>query len=210
MSKRLNEITGDMPKTGPNAGLADGSTNIETGGATGALAAKPKASAPKAAPKTYLVLDSTAKDGPRIHEMLVNGAVRPFVFKPGEALELDAPIALKFLKHDAFWAVNAKGERIAISRRPRQPEELGAGERFRLGENETVANYTELTTDALIHRAVELPGGEQYATGAPDRAAIIAFIKQTTEANRKANTVNENDADGYTPEAELDDEAEAA
>lgn len=170
--------------------------------------AKPAKKTP--AEQTVLVLDTTAVDGPRTHEQIVKGAVKPFTFKPGEPLDLPVPIAVKFLRHPAFRPVNAKGETIAYERPPRQPEDLGAGERLVLADSETVARYDELGTKALLQRALEMPNGEQFATtDKPDRGELVKFILETKAAQRKANASKEPDVgkDAFVPDAELEDEA---
>lgn len=165
---------------------------------------------PKAAePKEMLVIDTTATDGPRTHEQLIDGAVKQFKFEPSKPLALEPAIAAKFLRHPAFQLVDEAGKVVAYARPPRQPEEMGAGEKLELAKDETVARLDELTSPALLKRVVALPGGERFAKDAADRAAIIKFIVATKEALAKANTSREKDvkADEFVPEGELDDEA---
>lgn len=179
-------------------------------------AAKPEKPKAKAAPKakTILVLDTTATPagGPRIHEQLVNGQVRQFTFKPGEPLEMPIEVAVKFLRFPAFLRVNEKGEPIAYTRQPKQPEELQAGEQIELSEHETIARFDEITSKALLQRAMELPGGERFAAAGesgPDREAMIAFLVEKAKERRKANIAAKPDigADEFFPEPE---EMEAA
>lgn len=160
------------------------------------------------APKKMLVLDTTALPGqpPRVHEQIVEGIVKPFTFEAGKPLPLPPAIAIKFLQHDSFWLVNEKGERLPYSRRPKQPEELGAREKFKLADHETIARYDELSTKALFQRVLELPGGEKLAHGEtpPERAVLISFILDTMAERRKANTSSDRDERGYTPKAAAD------
>ncbi len=180
-----------------------------------AITAEPKETTKpaKTAPKKVFVIDTTAVDGPRVHEMIVDGTIKKFTFQPREALELNLAVAVKFLKHEAFQLANEKGEALPYDRRPKQPDELGAGEKFKLGENETIARYDELMTSALLQRALEMPGGEKF-TGKdkPDRVAMIDFIKGTLAERQKVNTAKEKDIgdDDFVPDSIEDDDEEAA
>lgn len=178
-------------------------------------AAAPAANAPKPAkpkgPAMALVMDTTAQPGgaPRIHEQIVDGIKQAFTFIHGQATEMPAAVAMKFVTRDeAFKLVDAKGEIINYKRRPTQPEELGAGQALVLTKDQTIAHYDELSTKALFSRAVELPGGEKFASGegAPDRREMIVFIQEAREAKRLANTRSEKAKDDFTPIAEADDD----
>lgn len=172
-----------------------------------------------AQPEPWYVVDTTAQpdtiqngvviSGARTHEQFVDGRIKPFVFKAGEPVAMSPATAIKFLRHDAFIRTDKDGNQIEYQRAPKQPEDLGAGERLVLKDNETVARYDELSTVALQQRAAELPGGEQFsgANGKPDRAAMIAFIVQARTALRKANSSSDARPDEFVPEAEIEDEA---
>lgn len=183
--------------------MAEPATTTTTTGAT----------APKkdTKPAHLLVLDSTATEGPRTHEQIVDKIVTPYTFERGKPLRLPYAVAAKFLQHDAFKCVNEEGKIIAWQRRPRQPEELGAGERLKLADNETIARYDELSSAALFQRAVELPGGERFAKAGqrPERTDMIAFITEAAVLKKKANVSNEKDiGEGeFVPEAEAEEDA---
>lgn len=160
------------------------------------------------AAKMY-VMDLTALPGhpPREHEMVVDGITRPFKFHAGKPLELPTEIAVKFLKHSTTFKLTDKLGNVQEWRgAPKQPEDLQAGERLRLGPDETVARYAELTDDALFVRVCQMPGGEAVARSS-DRAAIITFIMDATAARKKANSVSEADPDSFIPEPEFEDAA---
>jgi hypothetical protein len=168
------------------------------------------ATASKAAPQVpefLFVLDTTALPGkkPRKHELIIDGLIKSFEFQPGQPLRLETPIAIKFLRHPEFKRSNEKGDLMPYARRPRQPEELGAGERFALKDHQTVADYNELTNMALYQRAMELPGGEMLGNKR-DRQALIDFITKTTVDKRKANAAKQSDVgrDEFTPAPESD------
>jgi hypothetical protein len=182
-------------------------------GVVGAVAAAIEAGKPgaeKKAPTTLFVLDSTATpEAPaRTHEMIVDGAIREFTFKSRVPLELPRAIALRFVKHDSFKLTNAQGEPIAEFRRqPRQPDELQAGETLTLADDETVARYDELSTPALQHRVLEMPGSEHFDAPAPSRKDMIAFIIAAKLEARAKNTSRVKDvgADEFVPDADFDE-----
>ncbi len=142
--------------------------------------------APKVIPATLFVLDTTAKPGrgAREHQMMVDGFIKTFVFEPGKALELPFPTAIKFLKIPEFIRTDAEGTPQPYQRQPKQPHEMGAGEKFELGDHQTVADYSELSNMALVQRALELPRGELVPR---DRKSLIDFIVKTQVERRKAN-----------------------
>jgi hypothetical protein len=175
---------------------------------------KTKAAAKK--PQTMLVLDMTAQPGnpPREHQQIVDGRVQTYKFEPGVPLPLAPAVAVKFLRHEAFQLVDKEGQIVPYQRRPKQPDELGAGEQFKLADNETIARYDELSNASLLHRALELPGGEKFGgmADAPKRTDLIDFIAKTIVERRKANTSSDREEGSYTPKAtaEPDFEDEAA
>lgn len=189
------------------------STQPQTAAKNTSTSSAAETSAKGKAPRMLNVIDTTAVDGPRTHEQIVEGRKRLFTFEPGKPLPLEFPIAMKFLRHEAWKAIDDDGKEIAMLRRPKQPEELGAGEKFKLGDDETIARYDELSTHALLQRAVVLPDGEQFAKAEtkPERLALIEFIKKVAVAQKRANLSREKDVgdDGFTPEAEVGDDGAA-
>lgn len=156
---------------------------------------------------TLFVLDTTAtqESGSRTHDMLVDGRAVPVKFDYGVPKELPFGVAMRFLKTPEFQLTDKDGKPRDFQRVPIQPDELGAGERFRLAEDETVAKYNELTVDALVMRAVLLPGGEKMSKRF-GKDAIVEFIQTATAERRKANTVNEANPDEFLPEADASDD----
>ncbi|MGD0420544.1 MAG: hypothetical protein ABSA68_13360 [Xanthobacteraceae bacterium] len=168
-------------------------------------------------PQFLYVLDTTAthKSGARTHQMLVEKQPRDFTFKVGEPLKLALPIAIKFLRIPEFQRTDEDGLIQPYHRQPKQPHELGAGERFAISDHQTVADYGELSNVALLQRALELPGGELLKD--QSRPTLIDFIVKTTVERRKANLENqraaakakqqpaaESDSDEFLPEPEAE------
>lgn len=169
----------------------------------------PPVPAAPAEPAKVYVLDTTATaERPiRKHDMVIDGLIRPITFEFGKPTALDQHVAIKFLKHDGFKLTDKDGNLLKYEHRPKQPDELGAGEKFKLGENEVVARYDELTLASIFARACELPGGEQFAKQTkPDRGEMIAFIKATKKKMAEANKSKEADIgkDDFIPEADAD------
>jgi hypothetical protein len=171
---------------------------------------KTKPAAKSAIPATFYVLDTTAipGGGKRAHEMMVDGVLKTFEFEPGKGLEMDRFVALKFLNIDAFKRVDEKGNLLPFRRPPKQPHELGAGEQFKLADEETVAHFDELSTPALQHRVTAMPGGELFAQ-AGSRSDMIAFIVAAKKAAAKANISTSSDMgrDDFLPAPDFDEEA---
>jgi hypothetical protein len=169
---------------------------------------EPAAAAKTAAPKMLHVVDTTAQPGqpPRVHEMPVAGIATPFSFEHGKPLPMPHAVALRFLRHETFVLTDADGKPLPFQRRPKQPEELQAGEQLKLADDEVVARYEELSTIALQTRVLELPGSEHFAAERPDRKAMIAFL-QNAKAEAKARTASSEPdiGDGeFVPAAEED------
>lgn len=157
------------------------------------------------------VLDSTAVTGQgnRTHSQMVDGIETPYVFEPGKPLGIPAAIAIKFLKHEAFKLCDEKGTLLPFKRRPKQPDELEAGETLKLSDEECIARYDELSDRSLQARVLELPGGEKFATN-PSRQAIIDFLVEKKAEARKINAAApERGRDDFVPEADIDEEEAA-
>lgn len=174
--------------------------------------------ATKPAPIMWYVIDTTALPGGqnRTHELIVGKVKTGFVFEPGKPKALPIEIAVKFLKVESFKRTDEHGNLVPYNRQPKQPDELGAGERFKLGEGETIARFEELTNVSLLQRCLELPGGEAMSGGEMEprerRTKMIAFIVATMEERRKANLAKEADMDrdSFLPPPEAGDDADAA
>lgn len=151
-------------------------------------------------------LDEDGKRGTRTHELVVDGLPRPFRFEYGKSQEVPVELAVKFLKA-GFKRVDEKGNLIAYEGPPKQPDELQAGETLKLKTNETIARFEELSSHALQHRVMILPGGEVFAKSS-DRRAMVNFIVAHKE---KLASINKAAPEGgFTPEAEADDDLIAA
>lgn len=164
-------------------------------------------------PKTLRVLDTTAQpdtindqgvtlSGARTHQMIVDGRPQSFRFKFGDGLEMPVATALKFLKHEGFLLVDENNQAREYRRRPKQPDELQAGETITLANDETIARLEELSTTALQQRVLEMQDSERFAER-PDRQAMIRFMVEARIARAKVNAAPPDVAgDDFTPEPE--------
>lgn len=167
------------------------------------------AAKPAPVPQIFHVIDTTAVPGGgnRAHEMMVEGVLKTFEFEPGKPRPLPRAVALKFLNIEAFKLVDENGNLKPFRRPPKQPHELGAGEQFTLGDDETVAHFDELSTPALQHRVITMPGGEQL--GNASRSDMVAFIVAARKVAAKLNVAKTPDVgrDEFVPLPDFDEEA---
>ena len=208
--------------TATNAALNDLKPEASAGAKAAATKALGSDSKDAALPKKWFVLDTTAKPttgqeqidrsagfGPRAHQMIIvdgrQSFVKTFTFLPGKPLELPIEVAIKFLKNPGFMRTDEDGNPLPYHRQPKQPDELGPGEQFKLEDHQTVADYGELTTASLLQRVLELPGGEALRDKR-DREDMIAFIKKSKDAKRRANLEQKKGAKPVTPVEAADDD----
>lgn len=188
-----------------------GSTTTAPAETAIAPAKPPKAAAANAVAAPWFVIDTTAQHGSaRIHDQLIDGQPQAFTFERGKPLEMPAAIAIKFLRDPAFVRTDAGGKPMPYKRAPKQPEDLGAGERLILAEDETVARYDEMSTSALLQRVVELPHGEKFTKAAekPAREDLIEFIVQSKKERRAASKAAPDvGRDDFVPVEDFDEEA---
>ena len=118
----------------------------------------------------WSVSDSNAKTGPRTHE-----PVAGFFYQLTAQAKTQMPRthAVVFLRDKAFRVWDDHG-RLQASL-PEQETLKATKGGIVLREGQTVANYEELTTDAMFARCVARPGG--YEVNPDDRAAMVEFLK---------------------------------
>ncbi|TXH54899.1 MAG: hypothetical protein E6Q97_09940 [Desulfurellales bacterium] len=137
--------------------------------------------------KKVLVRDSscTATHPIRKHTVLVNGEFIEVTFTYGQQTLLDFDVAMKFNK-EGFILLDPDSNREVTT--PAQTDELI---RIKIGEDEIVAKYEELTDTALKMRAAVIPGGEKMLLETVEREEVILFLMGAR-----------NDADQPEPEPE--------
>lgn len=133
------------------------------------------------------VQDTTVKvDAIRVHDIPVFGDGGEIVqtiqvkCQHGSRTKVAKNIGLQFLKHDTFIVSTMDGRVL----KPLKLHEGGDGG-LKLAENETVANYDELSDEALFRRCHILPASEDVAEDTP-REDMIAFIKMARKKSAPA------------------------
>ena len=119
------------------------------------------------------VVDSsvTAEHPQRVHDVVVDGNIQRVVFNLGEEMLLPYAVGVKFMQEG--FRVFEPGTNTEIIAPPKTDETI----RTRIGPDEVVAKYTELTDAALRMRAASLVDGERFISAKVDQAEIIAFLK---------------------------------
>jgi hypothetical protein len=131
--------------------------------------------------ETGLVMDMNARPGEtRIHEIIIKeidgGEPITKMYRLNSETPVEMPMdhALKFLSDKAFVVTSKGGDLIKpVKRRdPSQPV-------VKLEADEVIAEYSELSRDALWKRAKVLPGSDKIGK-ASSNETLIEFIKAKT------------------------------
>lgn len=136
----------------------------------------------------------------RTHQQLVDGMVKSYTFVYEKETMMPEEEARKFVKTEAFIVLDHNHNRVL----PSVPIDRGVGERVRLGVNEAVARFDELTTSALVSRVSSEIGGERF-TRNHNREELIDFLMQSrARRNRAVRGVPEDPDTAEMPRNELD------
>lgn len=137
--------------------------------------------------KTLFVSDSNQQgDKARVHQVPIAThpetkevlAVHDYSLfsNPTQAVEMPEDHAMFFTKDSAFIVMDHDGNRIE----PVVVKDVGVG-RIILDENELVAQYEELTQDALYKRCKVVAGSSDISKKTPKKD-MITFLKQVSGA----------------------------
>lgn len=173
--------------------------------------------------KLFKVIDSSLTlDSPkRTHQIIIDGEIVDVVFEYGTDKILPEAVAMKFAK-DGFRIVHFEcGTEVYI------PHDNPIGAPVKLGDDEVIARYTELTFEAIRTRAVILPGGEKFVKEDAEIKDMIDFLmKKPLDVvdvvideeeelgeldNQEGDVLDENITDENTtdPKPDAEDTAEA-
>lgn len=121
--------------------------------------------------KRYIVTDlGVTPDYPkRTHELIVNGKREKFDFMYGVNQLFSKEIALRFLPIEGFSVSTEDGKIIEPA--PKTPENM----KHILPPEFCVAKLSELKKEALLQRAVPLPGGDVFNVTSTS-AEMVEFI----------------------------------
>ncbi|MRR49369.1 MAG: hypothetical protein EG825_00400 [Rhodocyclaceae bacterium] len=127
------------------------------------------------------VVDTNARPGEsRAHEVIIREVTGqdPItkIYRLNSETPTEMPLdhAMKFLRDKAFLVTTSGGEVIKPVVKRDQADVT-----FQLGENELIAEYSELSREALWKRVKMLPGSESIGK-ASGNETLIAFIKEKT------------------------------
>lgn len=133
--------------------------------------------------KQVIVVDSscTAESRIRKHDVLINGDIISVEFKYGEKKVLDFEVGMKFNK-DGFKVLDPDTEQPILA-----PAVTDETIRVRIGDDEVIAKYEELTETSLKMRAAVLPNGEDLIRDdKTDREDLILFLLGARNTAAKA------------------------
>lgn len=147
-------------------------------------------------PKQWAVFDmnatqidhATGEFKARIHEIRPGRRVPLRSDKPFYMDEGDARV---FLKDEAFRVEDAEGNQVLPLRLEAQAREVPK----RLEAEFVIAEVAELTTEALVTRIAQFPGGQQFSTETP-RVTLIRFLVSAQRARDATNEASEAAPDG--------------
>lgn len=144
------------------------------------VAAPPLRTAEKG--RKYYVTDTSAtlSNPKRIHEIILNNAIKSVSFQYGAPTELNFIEAMKFQK-DGF-VIKDEDDTIV-----RHAPETKLEDMKNFGPSAVVANLHELRRDALFARAVIIPGGENF-NHATAVDTLIAFLESSAIKKLHANS----------------------
>lgn len=153
-----------------------------------------------AADNHWSVLDKNAKTAARTHE-----PVAGFFYELTAQRKTAMPRkhAVVFLRDSAFRVFNEHGQEQ--SPLPDMSAIKAGKGRVALEEGQTIANYEELTGNALFARCVARPGGYEVDPG--DREAMVEFLKtaptvlELPRSERVRDMTSDDDPDALPPEA---------
>jgi hypothetical protein len=153
--------------------------------------------------KTLRVVDSSCtQEAPkRTHYVTVGGQDIGVDFIFGEQTILPYEVGIKFML-DGFEVFESDSE-VSIGRPPQTDETIKA----RIGQDQVIADLSELTETALKLRVATLPGGEVFTSDATTRDEVLAFLKNggnVAPVSYEDETNIEDDASEITFDAEAE------
>jgi len=136
----------------------------------------------------------------RVHEIMLEGAKRQFYFQYGQGTKMPRAAGMKFLA-SGFDVREIEGKIIKAA--PKGPD-IHSTERFVLGAEQVVANYDELTSEALLKRVNATYGGDGFSSQS-QRSEMVAFLlahrrKEAAEISAAINSRAGLEADEMTAE----------
>lgn len=146
----------------------------------------------------------------RKHDMMVDGEIQTVEFHYGKSTRLPYALGARFLQ-DGFIVSDPDGNHVTA------PASGNDVVNNLLGEDEVVANYSELSIEALQVRALSRIGGELFMGEDVDRSEIVTFLKTAkpdaeevpeVEVEEELDEDGETEVGNLTPKFDEEDEDE--
>lgn len=138
---------------------------------------KDKAPKKEAKAEVYKVFDAKAGDKGRTHEIIVKKytdgrepEIKPYTLFAHTAVEMPADHAMKFLIDPTFRVERSNGQRIT------PPPKYDPSLPLTVGEDQTIANFDELSKTALYKRAKLIAGSENLTVNS-SIDELVDFLK---------------------------------
>ena len=132
---------------------------------------------------------------PRTHQALSG---REYPLTAQEPTYMPEADARGFLKDEAFWVYDQQGNRVL----PLATQALLRDVPKKLDPNMVIADLSELTQEALVTRAAQLPGAPGFTHETP-RSRLISFITHAQGKVDGANLATDDTVEGrYLPPEE--------
>lgn len=156
--------------------------------------AAPTPTKPKAA-KPWTVFDSNAKSEPRVHEPIAGVEYR---LSNSEPTQMPKEHALVFLIDPAFRVFDSSGQQMQAL--PKVTMNVATGGII-LRPGQVVANFSELTDEALASRVMRIPGGKDLIDDG--REAIMEALASHSIDRSRAGPDDGGMVDSAIPDGDL-------
>lgn len=132
--------------------------------------------------------DKEQKPIPRVHDGIDGREYALYMNQPTEMPEM---VARGFLRDPGFKVLDANGNHVQSLKEA----QLMRDAPVRLAPDLVVAGVHELSTEALVTRAAQFPGGEEFSETSP-RPNLVRFLVNAQKIRDNWNTRPDNAPDG--------------
>lgn len=150
----------------------------------------------KQAVPNLFVTDTCCQPNPphnqRTHQHVIGGKLEQFTFQYATRLEMPFEHAMKFLRHSEGFLVEERlldGDGSSYRTYEPPPADLdphaARGDRIVLTETQVIAEYRELTAEAIKIRVMMEVGGERFKNSSKE--LMIGFLQEQRKAKAVAN-----------------------
>lgn len=146
---------------------------------------------------------ATAENPTRVHEHMVAGRREKFTFGYGVRMKMPRAVAMKFAKTESFIVEDADGNRVQpIVTQPF----INGVKSVDLAVDQCIANFNELTDEALLIRCQQSNGGEVITrdNSRSQRIEFLVAIRLKFEESLKVARQRPQAADGVMSDGEFE------